>query len=99
MVLMLIFDIDKGAEGKSIPEGNTEFDEAIRTAERKGIKIAWSNDAFELWILLHFENSLHDTLYALGSMVILLFLAQTTSRYITRPLSKYVGFFYFLYSF
>ncbi len=51
-----VFDRDKGAEGKSIPEGNTEFDEAIRTAEGKGIKVAWSNDAFELWILLHFEE-------------------------------------------
>ena len=40
-------------------------------AERKGIKVAWSNDAFELWILLHFneinpdlpENKLRKTYY------------------------------------
>lgn len=36
--------------------GDTMFNESIETAERVGIKVAWSNDAFELWILLHFED-------------------------------------------
>ncbi len=36
--------------------GNTNFDASIRHAENIGIKVAWSNDAFELWILLHFQN-------------------------------------------
>ncbi len=32
------------------------FTTAIQTAEKAGLKIAWSNDAFELWVLLHFES-------------------------------------------
>lgn len=32
------------------------FDESIQLAERKGFEVAWSNDSFELWILLHFEE-------------------------------------------
>lgn len=36
--------------------GNISFNEAIEIAKRNGIKVAWSNDAFELWILLHFEE-------------------------------------------
>lgn len=31
-----------------------DFNEAIALAERKGFKAAWSNEAFELWYLLHF---------------------------------------------
>ena len=31
-----------------------DFNEAIALAERKGYKAAWSNEAFELWYLLHF---------------------------------------------
>ena len=31
-----------------------DFNEAIVLAERKGYKAAWSNEAFELWYLLHF---------------------------------------------
>jgi hypothetical protein len=44
------------------------FDTAIVTANNAGINVAWSNDAFELWILLHFEpvpteNILHRTYF------------------------------------
>lgn len=31
-----------------------DFNEAIALAERKGFGAAWSNEAFELWYLLHF---------------------------------------------
>lgn len=31
-----------------------DFNEAIALAEKKGYKAAWSNEAFELWYLLHF---------------------------------------------
>lgn len=31
-----------------------DFNEAIDLAARKGFKAAWSNEAFELWYLLHF---------------------------------------------
>ena len=30
--------------------------ENSKTANSKGIKTAWSNDDFELWVLLHFED-------------------------------------------
>jgi len=31
------------------------FNEAIRLAKQRGIKVAYSNEAFELWYLLHFD--------------------------------------------
>lgn len=33
------------------------FDNAIHKAEDLGIKVAWSNECFELWYLLHFSYS------------------------------------------
>jgi len=33
-----------------------QFDNAIRSAEAAGMKAAWSNEAFELWYVLHFES-------------------------------------------
>lgn len=33
-----------------------DFDEAISLAESKGINCAWSNESFELWLLLHFKD-------------------------------------------
>ena len=47
---------DRDVENQVSTSGNVEFNEAIDTATSKGIKVAWSNDAFELWILLHFED-------------------------------------------
>lgn len=38
----------------SFPAHN--FDNAITSAGAKGFELAWSNECFELWILLHFEN-------------------------------------------
>lgn len=35
---------------------HTDFDTSIIVAEKAGIKVAWSNDVFELWLLLHFED-------------------------------------------
>ncbi len=32
------------------------FDEAFATANDNGFKVAWSNEVFELWLLLHFED-------------------------------------------
>lgn len=53
MVLKLgVFDRDKESnDGK-----DTAFNDSIATAISKGIHTAWSNDDFELWILLHFED-------------------------------------------
>jgi len=33
-----------------------DFDEAIEFAEKNGFKVAYSNQAFELWFLLHFKK-------------------------------------------
>src|SRR5688572_21763786 len=47
-----VFDRDKEeGDGK-----DTAFNDSIVAAESKGIRTAWSNDDFELWILLHFED-------------------------------------------
>ena len=35
---------------------NLNFTTSINTANHSGLKVAWSNDAFELWVLLHFEK-------------------------------------------
>lgn len=43
-----VFDKD------SFPPAN--FDNAIAAAPGRKIRVAWSNEAFELWYLLHFEN-------------------------------------------
>jgi hypothetical protein len=47
-----VFDRDKEHNNGK----DTSFTDSINTAESKGIKTAWSNDNFELWILLHFEE-------------------------------------------
>jgi len=44
----LVFDLDSFPEHK--------FDNAIRSAESSGFQVAWSNECFELWYLLHFKN-------------------------------------------
>jgi hypothetical protein len=38
---------------------NIEFDQAITLAENNGINVAWSNQAFELWIIHHFRQLFH----------------------------------------
>ena len=47
-----VFDRDKNENDQK----DTAFNDSIATANRKGIRTAWSNDDFELWILLHFEE-------------------------------------------
>ena len=49
-------DLESSDLSKIRPADNVDFDTAIQTAEGTGLKVAWSNDAFELWILLHFEQ-------------------------------------------
>jgi hypothetical protein len=46
-----VFDRD------SFPLAN--YDRAFQLARANGVKVAWSNEAFELWYLLHFNY--HDT--------------------------------------
>ena len=47
-----VFDRDKEPND----EKDTAFNDSIYNANSKGIRTAWSNDNFELWILLHFED-------------------------------------------
>jgi hypothetical protein len=47
-----VFDRDKNPNDQK----DTAFNDSIFNANSKGIKTAWSNDDFELWILLHFED-------------------------------------------
>ena len=35
---------------------DTAFNDSISNAQARGIGVAWSNDNFELWLLLHFES-------------------------------------------
>ena len=46
--IWVVFDKDE------VP--NDDFNGAIAEAERNKIECAWSNEAFELWFLYHFEN-------------------------------------------
>jgi hypothetical protein len=49
-----VFDFDiKPDEAKTQPE---DFNNAIIKAEQNGLKTAWSNDAFELWFVLHYDK-------------------------------------------
>lgn len=34
----------------------TDFDQAIKKAEDEGLNVGWSNQSFELWYLLHFQE-------------------------------------------
>lgn len=46
--LWCVFDKDSFTSEK--------FDNAINSAKSKGFKVAWSNQAFEYWLLPHFED-------------------------------------------
>lgn len=45
----VLFDLDGFASHK--------FDNAITSAQSQGFQVAWSNECFELWYLLHFKDS------------------------------------------
>ncbi len=55
-----VFDRDKESNPVLIEEKNNEFNLSIKTAHDNQMKVAWSNDAFELWILLHLMEINHD---------------------------------------
>lgn len=52
-----VYDRDLENEDLTLIEEvhDIDFTTAVRAAENSRLKVAWSNDAFELWILLHFE--------------------------------------------
>lgn len=37
-------------------DNNNDFDEAITLSKNQGLNVAWSNECFELWLLLHFQD-------------------------------------------
>jgi hypothetical protein len=47
-----VFDRDKNPKN---PNDSQNFNSAITLARNNGIEVAYSNDAFELWYLLHFH--------------------------------------------
>ncbi len=47
-----VFDIDDFDKGKA---NQKNIEESIRLANDNEIGLAWSNECFELWVLLHFE--------------------------------------------
>lgn len=48
-----VFDLDFT---KSDPNSKQQFNQAIQLAENQNFNIAYSNDAFELWLLLHYQH-------------------------------------------
>ncbi|HMC86551.1 MAG TPA: RloB family protein, partial [Chitinophagaceae bacterium] len=48
----IVFDKDDAAD--------EDFIQAIELAEKNNIRAAWSNQAFELWIILHYREFRHD---------------------------------------
>jgi hypothetical protein len=56
--LWCVYDRDLESETwADIPmQNHIDFDTAVITAEKAGLRVAWSNDVFEMWILLHFEQ-------------------------------------------
>lgn len=50
--MWVVFDRDK----KMPKDEPSKFNNAIKKAKANGIKVAYSNDAFEYWILLHFND-------------------------------------------
>lgn len=51
-----VYDRDIESNPTQIVEKNNEFNISIRTAKENCINVAWSNDAFELWIMLHLND-------------------------------------------
>lgn len=49
-------DLESPDLTKILADNNTGWTLAINNAFTAGLKVAWSNDVFELWILLHFEE-------------------------------------------
>lgn len=60
-----VYDRDIELNPSQIVEKNNEFNISIQTAKENNINVAWSNDAFELWIMLHLtevpnEETMHS---------------------------------------
>jgi hypothetical protein len=49
-------DVKSPDPGEVRLKDNVDFNSAISQAKGYGFQVAWSNDIFELWLLLHFED-------------------------------------------
>ena len=49
----VVFDMD--IQSDNVVSDKEDYENAIKLAESKGIKVAYANDAFELWFLLHYQ--------------------------------------------
>lgn len=54
-----VYDRDKFINDPNFDETKMKFNIAILAAELHKINLAWSNDSFELWVLLHLTD-IHD---------------------------------------
>lgn len=48
-------DVEYDDPALVLQQYDIDFDTSIIAAQNSGIKVAWSNDVFEMWLLLHFE--------------------------------------------
>lgn len=48
-------DLESTDLTKIRPQDDLEFSHSVATAKNAGLNVAWSNDIFEVWMLLHFE--------------------------------------------
>lgn len=53
-----VYDRDRSfySNANEADKNDISFNASLLIAESHNIKVAWSNDSFELWVLLHFED-------------------------------------------
>ncbi|MDX2256154.1 MAG: RloB family protein [Pseudanabaenaceae cyanobacterium bins.39] len=56
----VVFDRDRSDKEEEDKSKKINFDEALVRAQKHNFKVAYSNDAFELWLLLHLEDVIPD---------------------------------------
>jgi len=52
--IWIVFDMDVDFNADASLQ-KEDFNQAVTLAERQGFKVAYSNDAFELWFVLHYQ--------------------------------------------
>lgn len=52
--IWVVFDFD--IKKDQLEQQKKDFNQAIKKAEERGIRVAYSNDAFELWFVLHYQD-------------------------------------------
>lgn len=51
-----VYDRDYNSNPDETLKNDKKFTKSMSDAEKHNIKVAWSNDNFELWVLLHYED-------------------------------------------